>query len=174
MNIILLVRPSELCEEKILDFKEEFTANNESVISGGELLDKLDFSEWITYVNNNSSADTVSDDWVLTDIFFACEDKEIVGVISFRHSLNDFLKDWGHIGYSVRPSKRCNGIATWMLSQMICHAKKLGFKSLQLSCYDDNVASVKTILNNGGRYLRSFNYLDNKVNVYTIEVEKGN
>lgn len=167
---IKLVRPSRICEKRILDFKQEFVSNDERVISGGELLDKLSFDEWITYVQNNSSHDTVSDDWVLTDIFFACLEGEIVGVISFRHELNDFLRDWGHVGYSVRPSKRGRGIATWMLSQIVDHAKSLGIKHLQLSCYEDNVASTKTILNNHGHYVRSFDYLDKKVNVYSIDV----
>lgn len=152
-------------------FKEEFAANGEHVINGGELLDKLPFDEWLIYVQNNSNIETVSDDWVLTDIFFACDENEIVGVISFRHNLNDFLNDWGHIGYSVRPSKRCNGIATWMLSQIIYHASVLGINSLQLSCYDDNIASKKTILNNRGEYVRNFYYLGKKVNVYMISIE---
>lgn len=170
MKLILLVRPSRLYEEKILDFKEEFTENNETIISGGELLDKLHFDEWLTYVHNNSSIETVSEDWVVTDVFFAYEDNKIVGVISFRHELNEFLKDWGHIGYSVRPSKRSSGIATWMLSQMIIRAKKLGLKSIQLSSYDDNIASTKTILKNGGKRIRSLKYLDKKLNVYIIEI----
>lgn len=171
MNLIYFIRPSKLYEKKILDFKNEFIANDESVISGGELLDKLNFDEWISYVQKNSDITTVSSDWVLTDVFFAYEDNKIVGVISFRHKLNDFLKNWGHIGYSVRPSARGNGIATWMLSQVIIHAKNIGLSSLQLSCYEDNIASTKTILKNGGQYVRSFNYLNKKVNVYIIKIK---
>lgn len=170
--LIKLIRPSKIYEQEIIDFKDEFEAYGESVISGSELLDKLPFNEWLNYVQKNSRMETVNDDWVLTDIFFARDEKEIVGVISFRHELNDFLKDWGHIGYSVRPSKRCNGIATWMLSQILCHAQDMEINSLQLSCYDDNLASKKTILNNGGQYLRSFDYLDKKVNIYIININK--
>lgn len=153
-----------------MDFKKEFLANDESVISGGELLDKLDFDEWLSYVQKNCDADSVSGDWVLTDVFFACEDNCIVGVISFRHRLNDFLRNWGHIGYSVRPSRRNRGVASWMLRQVVDYAGSIGLASLQLSCYEDNVASRKTILCNGGEYVRSFVYLDKKVDVYIINL----
>lgn len=170
VNKIILIRPSKLYKDKILAFKEEFCANDE-IISGGELLDKLDFDEWIEYVQRNSDINTVSGDWVLTDMFFACEDDEFVGVIAFRHKLNDFLKDWGHVGYSVKPSCRGNKIATFMLSKIVDYAGSIGLDSLQLSCYEDNVASSKTILNNGGKFVRSFKYLDKKVNVYIIELD---
>ena len=39
-------------------------------------------------------------------IFFVVDNDRIVGIIDFRHTLNDFLKDLGHCGYSVRPSER--------------------------------------------------------------------
>ena len=47
-------------------------------------------------------------------IFFAVDNDRIVGIIDFRHTLNDFLKDLGHCGYSVRPSERRKGFATEM------------------------------------------------------------
>lgn len=151
----------------ILDFRDEFLENDESIV-GGELLDKLDFDEWLRYVQKNSDKRLVSPDWVVTDVFFAVRNTRIVGVISFRHRLNDFLENWGHIGYSVRPSCRGHHIASCMLGEVIGYARGLGLNMLQLSCYADNAASRKTIESSGAIYVRSFIYLDRKVNVYRI------
>lgn len=167
---MILIKPSKIYRKKILDFKEEFSNYGENTIYGGELLDKMDFDEWITYVQNNSNPETVSHDWVLTDVFFALEDDTIVGVISFRHKLNDFLKNWGHIGYSVRPSRRRRGIATQMLEEVLAYARNIGLRQIQLSSYSSNIASVKTILNNNGTYVRSFVYLEKEVNIYIIRL----
>ena len=45
--------------------------------------------------------------------------------------MNDFLKDFGNCGYSVRPSLRKKGIATEMLRQLIDIAKNFGMDELR-------------------------------------------
>ena len=106
--MIRLVRPNEKMKDKAVDFKEEFFSHNEKTINGSELLDKIDdYDEWLKIMTQNMSPETVSPDWVVTDTFFAVDENEkIVGIIDLRHTLNDFLKDFGNCGYSVRPSER--------------------------------------------------------------------
>ena len=73
---------------------------------------------------------------------FSVNDKDrIVGIIDFRHTLNDFLTNLGNCGYSVRPSERGKGFAA---------EKK-------------NEPSVKTITQNGGVYERSFEFVGERV-----------
>ena len=80
-----------------------------------ELFDKTDdYTEWCRSIDANTKEETVNPNWVITDTFFAVDDDRIVGIIDFRHTLNDFLKDLGHCGYSVRPSERRKGFATEM------------------------------------------------------------
>ena len=67
----------------------------EPVFVHAERLDKIPtFNEWMEYVSKNTSPTTVSEDWVVTDTLLAIEDNRIVGIISLRHNLNDFLKDF--------------------------------------------------------------------------------
>ena len=154
-----------------MDFRDEFTSNGESVINGGELLDKTEsIDEWLVYVSNNTSPDTLSADWVLTDTYLAVVDDEIVGIICLRHSLNDFLASWGHVGYSIRPSRRNNGYATLMLALIIDKATKMGMNSLQLSAERSNVASVRTIVKNNGVYNHSFDFEGEIIDVYVIKL----
>ena len=169
--MIKLCKPSYELKNQIIDFKEEFIKNNEKSIPGSELLDKIPtFNEWMEYVSKNTSPTTVSEDWVVTDTLLAIEDNQIVGIISLRHNLNDFLKDFGHVGYSVRPSCRCKGYATAMLNEVLNIAKKYDLKELQLSAEKDNIASLKIIEKNNGKYVRSFNHLNKEVCVYIIKL----
>ena len=170
--MIKLVRPSKELKEKALAFKKEFLDNNESVINGSELLDKTeDYDQWLAAVTANTNPETVNSAWVLTDTFFAVDDDEkIVGIIDLRHTLNDFLKDCGHSGYSVRPSERRKGYATEMLRQLKIIAKESGMKDLQLAVERSNESSVKTILKNDGVYERTFEFENQPADVYKIKL----
>lgn len=111
MNI-KLVRPTIELKSKALEYRQEHFDNNELIINGSELFDKIDsidsYEDWLEKVNNNSKIETVDPNWVLTDTFFAIreDDSRIIGIIDLRHILNEFLKDFGNSGYSVRPSER--------------------------------------------------------------------
>lgn len=106
---------------------------------------------------------------MVTDTFFAVDERgKIVGIIALRHTLNEFLKDFGNCGYSVRPSRRRQGYATEMLRQVLEVAKKAGLKEVYLSVERDNEASVKTIVKNGGTYERSFEYEGGGADIYRI------
>ena len=168
--MITLKRPTKEYESEALAFKQEFIENGETTINGSELLDQMDsYDEWLKSVTDNISPDTVNSEWVVTDTYFAFdEDDNIVGIIDLRHELNDFLKDFGNSGYSVRPSQRRKGYATEMLKLIIERARQIGMDKLQLSVETSNEASVKTITKNGGKYERSFTYEGEEAAVYMI------
>ena len=106
--MIQLVRPTEERKEQAIEFRQEFFAHGEFVINGSELFDKTDdYTEWCRSIDANTKEETVNPNWVITDTFFAVDDHDrIVGIIDLRHTLNEFLKDLGNCGYSVRPSER--------------------------------------------------------------------
>ena len=158
-NDICLVRPTLEHKEEALAYREEHFQHGEKIIYGSELFDKTEsYEEWLTSVTRNTDPATVNENWVVTDTFFAVRksDGRIVGIIDLRHTLNDFLKDLGNCGYSVRPSERKKGYASEMLSQLLKTAKEAGMKELHISVEKENAASVKVIRKNGGAYERSF------------------
>ncbi len=170
--MITLKRPQKEDEEKALDFRKEFADHGESTINGSELLDQMDsYDEWLKSVTDNTTSETVNPSWVVTDTYFAVDETgRIVGIIDLRHELKGFLLDFGNSGYSVRPSERRKGYATCMLRMIVERAKEIGLERLRLSVERTNEASVKTILNNGGVYERSFDHEGETADVYYINL----
>ena len=169
MNI-RLIRPEAAHKAQALDFRQEFFDHGERVINGSELLDQTEeYEAWLEAVTNNTKAETVNPAWVVTDTFFALDEADrIVGIIDLRHTLNDFLRDFGNCGYSVRPSERRKGYATEMLRLLCETAKASGMTELHLSVERDNLPSVKTIVKNGGVPERSFTFEGQPADIYLI------
>ena len=83
--------------------------------------------------------------------FWIVEADTVLGSISLRHALNDFLlRAGGHVGYGIRPSARRRGLATWALAEILPEARALGISRLLVTCADDNAGSARAIEKNGG------------------------
>ena len=81
------------------------------------------------------------------------ERPEVVGFLALRTRLNEWLlNEGGHIGYSVRPSRRRQGHASRALGLALRRSAELGIDRALVTCDDDNDASARTIERNGGVY----------------------
>ncbi|MGB3368973.1 MAG: GNAT family N-acetyltransferase, partial [Acidaminobacteraceae bacterium] len=99
------------------------------------------------------------------------EDNKLVGIISIRHILNDFLYiHGGNIGYSVRKSERKKGYATEMLSIALGECLNMEMDRALLTCDKENIGSMKTIINNGGKLENELLEGDRVTQRYWIEV----
>lgn len=75
----------------------------------------------------------------------------LLGACNIRHYLNEYLLlHGGHIGDGIRPSERGKGYATKMIGLALKECKKLGIEKVLMVCDKDNIASRKSIINNGG------------------------
>jgi predicted acetyltransferase len=111
----------------------------------------MKFSDYLELVDANTRGERLPEGYVPVTALCGFVGKDIVGRVSIRHELNDFLsKIGGHIGYGVVPEFRKKGYAKEMLAQTLPVAKKIGIKKALLTCDDDNIGSIKTIEAHGG------------------------
>lgn len=90
-------------------------------------------------------------DWVTCTFLWITDGEEVIGSIAVRHRLTEWLLEHGgHIGYSIRPSRRREGHASRALALALDRARDLGLDRVLLTCDLDNVASRRTIEANGG------------------------
>lgn len=94
---------------------------------------------------------TLPEGHVACDYFWITDDGDVVGFIAFRRELNDWLRSYGgHIGYSVRPSRRRQGVAGAALRLVLELARERGYDRVMLTCDDTNTGSYRTIEGAGG------------------------
>jgi predicted acetyltransferase len=62
----------------------------------------------------------------------------------------------GHVGYAVVPWKRDRGVATAALALMLGHARREGLAWVELTTDEENAASRKVIVANGGTLVGPF------------------
>jgi predicted acetyltransferase len=99
------------------------------------------------------------------------EGDRYLGGIALRHELNDWLLEvGGHIGYSVRPSERRRGLASWALGETLRTARELGLERVMISCKPANEASRRTIEKAGGVFEDIRGEGDDEVRRYWIAV----
>ena len=173
MANISLVFPRIDMEAEAIAFKQEFFDNGQQTINGSYKLDvdKYSYSAWLKIITDNLHKEDANPKYGTSHTFFAInEEKKIVGVINFRHTLTEFYKDSGHIGYSVRPSERNKRYATKIIKQLLTMSKAHGLSNILLVCKTDNIASIKVITKNGGEITRTFsknniNYTEYLINL---------
>ena len=113
--------------------------------------DEPDFKGFILRVTDYALGENLAEGHVPATFLVAVIDEEIVGRVSIRHELNDFLLNFGgHIGYMVRPAFRRRGYATQMLRNALKLANGFGLDRVLVTCDDDNVGSSKVIESQGG------------------------
>ena len=122
-------------------------------MAGASYLQNYDvYEERIKFVLDNEKESTKHTE-VTANMFLAIreEDNQLVGMINIRHTLNEYLYNYGgHIGYSVRKIERRKGYATEMLKIALDECRKLGMEKVLITCDSDNIASAKTIKSCGG------------------------
>jgi predicted acetyltransferase len=130
------------------------------------------FAAWIGRLHDEEDlSKPVAADWVHCTYRWMVDGDRILGAISLRHTLNDFLIDvGGHIGYGVRPSERGKGLAGWALGHTLVEARRLGLERALLTCRPGNIASQRTIEKAGGVFEDVRGIGDHEVRRYWIAV----
>ena len=148
----LTLRPlCEADEDEARRTHEELAADGFEFLLGGWHSGRAWADHLVTVERERTGVD-LPEDRVPATFLVAELDGQLVGRVSIRHRLNDWLAAYGgHIGYGVRPAFRGRGIATELLRRSLDLAAELveGDRVL-LVCDDGNLASIRVIERCGG------------------------
>lgn len=144
---LMLVEPSEEYFAELAAYRNDFLENSDSMDGCGPLRRFDDMKAYLEDTMRYTREETLPEGMVLATQFLCIRksDNRLVGMIQVRHYLNDFLRTFGgHIGYSVRPSERRKGYASWMLKNVQPYCKSLGLSEILVCCLDTNEGSRRT------------------------------
>jgi len=109
------------------------------------------FVEFCKKINDQRKGIGIRKGFVPCTMYWLVDGDKYIGRVSIRHKLTPSLRTiGGHIGYEIRPSGRGRGYGTKILKLVLPKARLLGLKKVLLTCYNDNFASKKIIISNGG------------------------
>lgn len=173
MKNLKLVRPSRSIEEEVVAFRQEYLDFNERNINGTAGLIRYEhYEEWLDMILSLEK-DKVSKQNVHASTYFSVDPQtdSIVGSIQLRHALSPELEvHGGHIGYSIRPTKRGKGFGKQQLMLALALAEAMNMPKVLLTCYKSNEKSSKTIESCGGVLISETIYQDQQQLNYWIHL----
>jgi len=116
-----------------------------------------DFGAYVQRLHQAARGVGLQPGWVPYTTFWmiASSGSPVVGVSHLRHRLTPMLeKEGGHIGYTIAPSYRRQGLGTLQLALVLDAVRErpdlLAVDRVLITCDTDNVGSARIIRNNGG------------------------
>lgn len=151
-----LILPSAEYKDSFIEAVKEFRADAKDVttrryreLSTSEL--KANFEAFVQKELSHARGEDMPEGYVPQSEFWLVEGGEYIGHVGVRHTLNEHLLNvGGHIGYSIRPSKRGRGYGNKILELALKKTKELGISRTLITCDVTNIPSRKIIENNGG------------------------
>jgi predicted acetyltransferase len=145
-----LIVPNAEYRLSFLEALDEFSVTDQDMIVERRLANG-DFDGYLRVVDRWTRGEEVPPGWVAVSTFWLVDGGEYIGSTNVRHVLNDYLRDYGgHIGYTIRPSKRRQGYGIEICRLALIEAARIGLDRVLITCDDDNPGSRKIIEANGG------------------------
>ncbi len=148
----LEVRELNPLDEKALLESFKAYSNEEFDLLSFEFKPGDNFKEHLLRLQKNKMGVDLAPGKVASTMLYGFLDDIIIGRISIRHELNDFLyNEGGHIGYAVIPEFQRKGFASDMVRAALKYCKDiLHLDQVLITCDDDNTASIRIIEKFGG------------------------
>ena len=156
MEAYLLSHVERRYYEQVWEYRRQMLEAGSSFDGCSSLDQYEDMEKWDLNCRLFESWDTVPPGYSLGFEYLYLADDRVVGMVNIRPEAlsHRYLKHYGgHIGYSVIPSRRRQGIGTRMLKDALSLCRdEFGLDKVLLTCLKDNGESRGVIIRNGGEY----------------------
>ena len=154
-----LCSPAEHYRETFLEGALEFLAENRLDSTYAPFLGftvkalEKRFAAFVTALTGLADESTSAARYV-DRVMWLVNGDEYIGQASIRPELSTkYLMTYGgHIGYSIRPSRRRRGYGTQILALSLEESRRMGLRRVLVTCNSDNAASKRIIESNGGLF----------------------
>ncbi|MFB7720024.1 GNAT family N-acetyltransferase [Nocardia sp. NPDC056100] len=146
------LRPPRASDERIVRAAHREMARDDGFDFALGLAPAMSWPEYLATLENLRRGINLPAGIVPETFLLATAGDEVIGRVSIRHTLNDYLRRrGGHIGYAVlRQYRRC-GYGTQILRRSIPIAREVGIGDILVTCDDTNTGSQRIIESCGGR-----------------------
>jgi len=160
LESLKLVLPSLEYRESFLEAMDECeSAGIDEWFWSASKSSRKTLQPYLKNVEDQSHGVNLKETQVPATMYWLVQGKEILGRVHIRHTLNDkLLKEGGHIGYYIKPSKWNQGYGTKALNLGLKQFEIIGVKKALVTTDDGNLASARVIEKCGG-------VLENRVKV---------
>ena len=151
-----LINPTIKFKDSYLSLVKAAKENGDISEMGNAYREGESFNNMIDRLKNRSKGKNIVSLDVPSSMKWIIENDEVVGTIDLRHLLNkNYFERLGHVAYYIHPLKRNKGYATKALKLAKKWYQSKNINRILITCYSDNEASKKVILNNGGIFEKS-------------------
>jgi predicted acetyltransferase len=135
----------------VYNLLQEIPKDENGFMNGVNGLSYDDYKQWLIESDNMANGIGLEEWMVPQYTYWLYIDGNPVGIGKLRIRLTDKLReDGGHCGYGIAPSQRKKGYGALLVKMMVKEAAILGLDNILLTIENDNVASIKVAVCNGG------------------------
>jgi predicted acetyltransferase len=152
-----LVRPSpRYARSYVAALREGFRRGDQDLVTERSIRQiEADFAGYIDGITDQKGSIRLPTGQIVPKVPFSLhwlvEDDEFIGEAQVRYRLNQHLiREGGHVGYGIRPSRRRQGYGRLILALALEECRRLEIRRVLVTCLEDNVASARIIEANGG------------------------
>lgn len=140
-------------EKKLIDMINEIKNIDNNFEGLSNIKNIENYESFLNILEKNKNQDLINPEYSPQTTFGVFEGDRLIGGFNLRHILKgNLINNGGNIGYLIRPSERKKEYGSLLLSLALNEAKKIGLEKVLISCKQENVASEKVIISNGGIY----------------------
>ncbi len=132
-------------------YRDSFLASDEDMWHGLSAAARTNLPSYLDWIERSAENRNLPARVVPMDTFWVFAETQMAGELTIRHYLRGSLLTYGgHVGYSVQPKFRKQGVATAMLRFALNHLRSLGEAEALVTCDENNAASARVIEKCGG------------------------